>query len=154
MEEFWKFIFGQGMLPEPKDDAAQIKRAADARMRSVQEKANGGLDILRAEQAENLATHERRMTSMARLNAYLDEVEAERKAAPRGWKVKRGENWSEASAPMQPEPKNWLNGPAPARKPILPPSYYTERGLSVPADAHELPSEMADAGRQAQGGPR
>jgi hypothetical protein len=163
MEEFWKFIFGQGMFPEPKDDAAQIKRDAE-KERAYMAEVERRLAESAERRKKETEAYNQRMKALDEFNAYLDRRAAENPPpTTRGWKVNRpGQNGTSNAEPyvQKPEPKDWLSQPARERDTFLPPSYYIDRDLPVPPSARELPENadvakryVAERSAQPQGGP-
>lgn len=147
MDEFWKFIFGQGWAPEPPDDAEQIRRAAEARVRAAEEHSQWIADQ-RGEAYTRKVESEQRIARYAEFGAYLDASMAEQ--AKPGIRARRpGENVTiEPLPPMK--SAGAISGTPVQRGTIIPPSYYLERGLPVPEYARNLDDPAA----RGVGGPR
>lgn len=161
MDEFWKFIFGQGMFTEPKDDGAQIKRDA-AKKRAYLEGVEKSLAQEEARRASEAEAYAERRRSVAEFNAYLDRrQETLAKPEGRGWKANRkgqqSPNRDPAASYTSAQDRvtgEWSDDT------FLPPSYYTDRDLPVPSTARELPDNavvskryVAENPAQPRGGP-
>lgn len=153
MEEFWKFIFGQGWAPDPPDDAEQIRREAEARVRAAEEHSAWIADQ-RGEAYTAKIDSERRIARYAEFNAFVDASAAEQ--AKPGIRAKRpGENVTIEPLPPMKAAGSLSDAPI-QRGTIIPPSYYLERGVPVPEYARNLddPATRADKRQDGVGGPR
>ena len=161
MDEFWKFIFGQGMFTEPKSDGAQIKRDTDKR-RAYLEDVERSLAAEDARRAKEAADYVERRRSIAEFNAYLDRKQAVTpKPEGRGWKINRKgqESPNRDPAASYTSAQDRVTGEW-SDDTFLPPSYYTDRDLPVPPTARELPDNavvskryVAENPAQPRGGP-